>query len=122
VKKFKRKKDLLWLTVLEVSVHDQLASFLLSLGEVEHHGEGDMVEQSYSLHGDQKTERITRKGLETIYILQRHILSDILPSTSSHVLIAYSVKWWINPLIKFSYSWSNHLSIVPPPGYQAFNT
>jgi hypothetical protein len=43
----KRRKDLFWLMVSEVSVH--------------HGGEG-MVEQGSSRHGGQEAERVTRRG------------------------------------------------------------
>jgi hypothetical protein len=57
--------------------------------------------------------------------LQRHHSpSDLLSSTRPYLLKAYSV-WthqWINPLIRLTPSWPNHLSIVLLYMDQAFNT
>jgi hypothetical protein len=111
-KQLKRRKDLFWLTVSEVSVHVTWFHCFWAQGVAEDRGLGECGGRGCSPHSSQEAEW-KRKCLATRFILQRVPLS---PTSFSSELITGLTHWW-----KVVPSWANHLAEVPLARDHAFS-
>jgi hypothetical protein len=106
-KQFKRRRDLFWLMISEVSVHGGLVPLLETVFKAEQHGSKSMWQSKFAhlmLVTKQRQRVIDRKWQGTRFILQSHAFSDLLPLTRYSFLIFPSpsynaIKLWVHPWI-----------------------